>query len=49
MAQVNYGYGGGVDGRPSSSRTTYITRQSLALDLLIIARAVFAVTTLKGR
>jgi lipopolysaccharide/colanic/teichoic acid biosynthesis glycosyltransferase len=50
-AQVNYGYGSGVDGSTVklSYDLYYIKRQSVALDLLIIARTVFAVATLKGR
>jgi exopolysaccharide biosynthesis polyprenyl glycosylphosphotransferase len=50
-AQVNYGYGSGVDGSmvKLSYDLYYIKRQSVALDLLIIARTVFAVATLKGR
>lgn len=50
-AQVNYGYGSGVEG--SSVKLSYdlyyIKHQSVALDLLIIARTLFAVATLKGR
>jgi exopolysaccharide biosynthesis polyprenyl glycosylphosphotransferase len=50
-AQVNYGYGSGVDGSTIklSYDLYYIKRQSVALDLLIMARTVFAVATLKGR
>jgi exopolysaccharide biosynthesis polyprenyl glycosylphosphotransferase len=50
-AQVNYGYGSGVDGSTVklSYDLYYIKRQSVALDLLIMARTVFAVATLKGR
>ena len=50
-AQVNYGYGSGVEGSTVklSYDLYYIKRQSVALDLLIIARTVFAVATLKGR
>ena len=50
-AQVNYGYGSGIDGSTVklSYDLYYIKRQSVALDLLIIARTVFAVATLKGR
>jgi exopolysaccharide biosynthesis polyprenyl glycosylphosphotransferase len=50
-AQVNFGYGGGVDGArvKLSYDLYYIKRQSVALDMLIIARTVFAVATLKGR
>ena len=50
-AQVNYGYGSGVDGSTVklSYDLYYIKHQSVALDLLIIARTMFAVATLKGR
>ena len=50
-AQVNYGYGSGVDGSTVklSYDLYYIKHQSVALDLLIIARTLFAVATLKGR
>ena len=50
-AQVNYGYGSGIDGSmvKLSYDLYYIKRQSVALDLLIMARTVFAVATLKGR
>jgi exopolysaccharide biosynthesis polyprenyl glycosylphosphotransferase len=50
-AQVNYGYGSGVDGSTVklSYDLYYVKRQSVALDLLIMARTVFAVATLKGR
>ncbi|MGD0193557.1 MAG: sugar transferase [Candidatus Dormibacteria bacterium] len=50
-AQVNYGYGGDVGGAAIklSYDLYYIKRQSVALDLLIMARTVFAVATLKGR
>ena len=50
-AQVNFGYGSGVDGArvKLSYDLYYIKRQSIALDVLIIARTVFAVATLKGR
>ena len=50
-AQVNYGYGSGVEGSAVklSYDLYYIKRQSVALDLLIIARTIFAVATLKGR
>lgn len=50
-AQVNYGYGSGVEGSmvKLSYDLYYIKRQSVALDLLIMARTVFAVATLKGR
>ncbi len=50
-AQVNYGYAGDVGGSTIklSYDLYYIKRQSIALDLLIMARTVFAVATLKGR
>jgi exopolysaccharide biosynthesis polyprenyl glycosylphosphotransferase len=50
-AQVNYGYGGDIGGSTIklSYDLYYIKRQSVALDLLIMARTVFAVATLKGR
>ena len=50
-AQVNFGYGSGVDGArvKLSYDLYYIKRQSVALDMLIIARTVLAVATLKGR
>ncbi|MGH2866929.1 MAG: exopolysaccharide biosynthesis polyprenyl glycosylphosphotransferase [Solirubrobacteraceae bacterium] len=50
-AQVNFGYGSGVDGAKVklSYDLYYIKRQSVALDMLIIARTVLAVATLKGR
>jgi exopolysaccharide biosynthesis polyprenyl glycosylphosphotransferase len=50
-AQVNYGYGSGVEGSTVklSYDLYYVKRQSVALDLLIMARTVFAVATLKGR
>lgn len=50
-AQVNYGYGSGIDGSTVklSYDLYYIKHQSVALDLLIIARTLFAVATLKGR
>ena len=50
-AQVNFGYGSGVDGSTVklSYDLYYIKHQSVALDLLIIARTLFAVATLKGR
>jgi exopolysaccharide biosynthesis polyprenyl glycosylphosphotransferase len=50
-AQVNYGYGSGVDGSTVklSYDLYYVKHQSVALDLLIIARTLFAVATLKGR
>ncbi len=50
-AQVNFGYGSGVEGSTVklSYDLYYIKHQSVALDLLIIARTLFAVATLKGR
>ncbi|MDQ2961493.1 MAG: sugar transferase [Candidatus Dormibacteraeota bacterium] len=50
-AQVNYGYGSGVEGArvKLSYDLYYIKRQSVALDILIIARTLLAVATLKGR
>lgn len=50
-AQVNFGYGSGVDGArvKLSYDLYYIKRQSIALDMLIIARTVLAVATLNGR
>ncbi len=50
-AQVNYGYGAGVDGArvKLSYDLFYIKRQSLSLDLLIVARTVRAVLALGGR
>ncbi|MHB8488734.1 MAG: exopolysaccharide biosynthesis polyprenyl glycosylphosphotransferase [Candidatus Dormibacteria bacterium] len=50
-AQVNYGYAGDVGGSTIklSYDLYYVKRQSVALDLLIMARTVFAVATLKGR
>jgi exopolysaccharide biosynthesis polyprenyl glycosylphosphotransferase len=50
-AQVNYGYGAGIDGArvKLSYDLYYIKRQSLSLDLLIVARTVRAVLALGGR
>jgi exopolysaccharide biosynthesis polyprenyl glycosylphosphotransferase len=50
-AQVNFGYGGSIEGSTVklSYDLYYIKHQSVALDLLIIARTVFAIATLKGR
>jgi exopolysaccharide biosynthesis polyprenyl glycosylphosphotransferase len=50
-AQVNFGYGSGVEGAriKLSYDLYYIKRQSVALDMLIIARTVLAIATLKGR
>lgn len=49
-AQVNYGYGAGVDGArvKLSYDLYYIKRQSIALDLVIAARTARAVLALKG-
>jgi exopolysaccharide biosynthesis polyprenyl glycosylphosphotransferase len=50
-AQVNFGYGSGVEGArvKLSYDLYYIKRQSVALDMLIIARTLLAVAMLKGR
>jgi lipopolysaccharide/colanic/teichoic acid biosynthesis glycosyltransferase len=50
-AQVNFGYGAGVEGTrvKLSYDLYYIKRQSLSLDLLIAARTVMAVLSLGGR
>lgn len=50
-AQVNYGYGSGVEGAKVklSYDLYYIKRQSVALDVLILARTMLAVATLRGR
>jgi exopolysaccharide biosynthesis polyprenyl glycosylphosphotransferase len=50
-AQVNFGYGSGVEGSKVklSYDLYYIKRQSVALDMLIIARTLLAVATLRGR
>jgi len=50
-AQINYGYGAGVDGArvKLSYDLYYIKRQSPALDILILARTAFAVLSLAGR
>ncbi len=50
-AQVNIGYGEGIEGAREklSYDLYYIKRQSPALDLLIMARTLFAVLSLKGR
>ena len=50
-AQVNYGYGAGVDGArvKLSYDLYYVKRQSLSLDLLVAARTVMAVLALGGR
>jgi exopolysaccharide biosynthesis polyprenyl glycosylphosphotransferase len=50
-AQVNYGYGSGVDGarRKLSYDLFYVKHQSVSLDLLIMTRTVLAVVKLGGR
>jgi exopolysaccharide biosynthesis polyprenyl glycosylphosphotransferase len=50
-AQVNYGYGSGIDGArvKLSYDLHYIKRQSASLDVLIVARTVLAVLSLDGR
>lgn len=50
-AQVNYGYGSGVDGTrvKLSYDLYYIKRQSVSLDLVIVARTLLAVLSLGGR
>ena len=50
-AQVNYGYGAGVDGArvKLSYDLFYIKRQSISLDVLIMARTLMTVLSLKGR
>jgi exopolysaccharide biosynthesis polyprenyl glycosylphosphotransferase len=50
-AQVNLGYADGVEGarKKLSYDLYYIKRQSAALDLLILARTLFAVLSLGGR
>ena len=50
-AQVNYGYGSGVDGarRKLSYDLFYVKNQSVSLDLLIMVRTVLAVLKLGGR
>lgn len=50
-AQVNHGYGSGVDGARTklSYDLYYIKRQSAALDTLIVARTFLAVLSLGGR
>jgi len=49
-AQVNHGYGSGVDGArvKLSYDLYYVKRQSIALDLVIAARTIRAVLALKG-
>jgi exopolysaccharide biosynthesis polyprenyl glycosylphosphotransferase len=50
-AQVNFGYGEGVEGAREklSYDLYYIKRQSPALDILILTRTLIAVLSLKGR
>lgn len=50
-AQVNYGYGDGVDGArvKLSYDLYYIKRQSVSLDLLILGRTALTVLSLGGR
>jgi exopolysaccharide biosynthesis polyprenyl glycosylphosphotransferase len=50
-AQVNFGYGSGIEGAnvKLSYDLYYIKRQSVALDTLIIARTILAVASLRGR
>jgi exopolysaccharide biosynthesis polyprenyl glycosylphosphotransferase len=50
-AQVNLGYGDGIQGAREklSYDLYYIKRQSPALDLLIVARTIFAVLSFHGR
>jgi exopolysaccharide biosynthesis polyprenyl glycosylphosphotransferase len=50
-AQVNYGYGSGIDGarRKLAYDLFYVKHQSVSLDLLIMARTVMAVLRLGGR
>jgi lipopolysaccharide/colanic/teichoic acid biosynthesis glycosyltransferase len=50
-AQVNYGYGAGVDGARAklSYDLFYVKHQSLSLDLLIVGRTVMAVLAMAGR
>lgn len=50
-AQVNYGYGAGVDGArvKLSYDLYYIKRQSVTLDMLILARTLASVLSLSGR
>jgi exopolysaccharide biosynthesis polyprenyl glycosylphosphotransferase len=49
-AQVNYGYGSGVDGArvKLSYDLYYVKHQSVSLDLLILARTLLAVVSLNG-
>ena len=50
-AQVNYGYGSGVEGARMklSYDLYYVKRQSVSLDLLILGRTLLAVLSLGGR
>jgi len=50
-AQINYGYGAGIDGAREklSYDLYYIKRQSVALDLLILFRTFFAVFAFDSR
>jgi exopolysaccharide biosynthesis polyprenyl glycosylphosphotransferase len=50
-AQINYGYGAGVEGArvKLSYDLYYIKRQSPTVDILILARTAFAVLSLTGR
>jgi exopolysaccharide biosynthesis polyprenyl glycosylphosphotransferase len=50
-AQVNHGYGSGLDGArvKLSYDLYYVKRQSVSLDLLILARTFLAVLSLNGR
>ncbi len=50
-AQVNYGYGSGIEGArvKLSYDFYYIKRQSFSLDLLVLARTILTVLSLQGR
>ena len=50
-AQVNYGYASGVEGAKVklSYDLYYVKRQSISLDVLVVARTVLAVLSLGGR
>jgi lipopolysaccharide/colanic/teichoic acid biosynthesis glycosyltransferase len=50
-AQVNFGYGAGVEGAREKLAYDlyYVDRKSLGLDLLIIARTVRAIFSRRGR
>jgi exopolysaccharide biosynthesis polyprenyl glycosylphosphotransferase len=50
-AQVNFGYGAGIEGarKKLSYDLYYIRRQSLGLDLLILARTIRAILSLRAR